>query len=56
MYGNNYHLVVGCRWWALWEAMSEVRDRPLSTQKTSMAGTLGGGAEGLVAFTINKKN
>jgi hypothetical protein len=39
-----------------WEAVQEVRERPSSTQKTSMVAPLGGGAKGLKAPTINAKN
>jgi hypothetical protein len=38
------------------EAVPEVRERPPSTQKMSMVGPLGGGAEGPGAPTINTKN
>jgi hypothetical protein len=43
------------RWWAPWEAISEVRERPPSTLRVINGGPLGGGAEGLGAPTINVK-
>ncbi len=42
---------------APWEAVPEleVQERPPSTEKTSMVGSLGGGIRGLGAPTINVK-
>jgi hypothetical protein len=55
-FGNDYHLVAGCRWWPPWEAVSEVWEHPPSMQKTLMAGPLVGDVGGSGAPTINAKN
>jgi hypothetical protein len=53
--GSAHHQHKKHRRWALWEAMTEIRERPPSTQTMSMAGPLGGGAGDPRVPTMNTK-
>jgi hypothetical protein len=40
--GSAHHLCQRCRWWAPWEALSEIQEHPQPMLETSIVGPLGG--------------
>jgi hypothetical protein len=55
-FGSAHHQCKERQWWTTWKTVSKVRERPPSTQPTSMVGPLEGGARDSGAPTINAKN
>jgi hypothetical protein len=54
--GSAHHQREKHQWWAPWEVVTEIRERPPSMQKILTAGPLGGAAEDPRAPIINAKN
>jgi hypothetical protein len=54
-FGSTHHQRKKCQWWAPWEEVLEIRERPPSMQKLLTAGPMGGGAGDTGAPSINAK-